>query len=81
MIFRLSHRLAAKLRRMEQLLRVSELEDEFEELSGAAGASHKAPEVRQEEGVHTDHLSRVQWRKAKAPLVQTAQTTIKRCLL
>ena len=66
---RLSHRLAAKLRRMEQLFRVSELEDEFEALLGAAGASHKAPEVRHEEGVPIDHFSRVQWRKA--PVVQT----------
>jgi len=69
MIFRLSHRLAAKLRRMEQLCRVSELEDEFESLSGAAGACHNAPEVSQEAGDAAKQLSRVQWRKA--PVVQT----------
>ena len=54
---------------MEQLCRVSELEDEFESLSGAAGASHKAPEVSQKDGETAKQLSRVQWRKA--PVVQT----------
>jgi hypothetical protein len=54
---------------MEQLCRVSELEDEFESLSGAAGASHNAPEVSQEARDAAKQLSRVQWRKA--PVVQT----------
>jgi len=90
MIFRLSHRLASKLRRMEQLCRVSELEDEFGSPFGspfgAAGASHNAPQVRQEAVVpaaafdtsqNTLHTSKVKWRTApEVPKTDEAKASL-----